>query len=277
MKKYIILVLILCAVGGFYSCEEVEPLERQANQGGILAEVAEVRSGLVNIGDIDNAVVDFTLDVTEATGMQTQEVIVFSSLNGEAAVEAGRFSSFPSDIQLRPDDLLRGSGLSPTDLGLGDNFLISFVAISTSGESFTSSNTLPATVACSFGNDFAVGTYLLEETMGSPDPFFGGQWFSDGLVELSVSGTNQRTFSTTFLTIAAGEPITFELLCENIIVPTTLSTLGCAGEILTFQTAAQPGQIDISDDGTININMVMLANSNCGSNETELSYRLTKQ
>lgn len=111
---------------------------------GATVRITDVATGLIDLADIDNAAVEFTIDTW---GESVSSVTIFKSLNGADPVEHATVSGLPVTLNVPVDDIVSGLGVGVDDLELGDDITFSFSADAETGV-YRSGNTLRAPVTC---------------------------------------------------------------------------------------------------------------------------------
>ena len=233
------------------------------------------------------------------TSYDSQELVQYTQSDFDANNGAIRDKEFTSEFLAQKFGLTGGA----SDLGGGDRFDFTNLTTLTNGMVFPDTilsetdyetvNVTPniinssattsftvgfnAFVACPVPAGFALGDYLLEQTSGPDDPFFGNptRWAPE-IVTLTQVSAIERSFNGTYFTF---ENIAFNflLICENILVGTTASGLGCGGPGINWVGDTPPGSYDEDDDSVIIIKVLDNIDGGCGLPAAEpMTLRLTK-
>ena len=233
------------------------------------------------------------------TSYDSREIVRYSQSDYDASNGAIRDEEFTSELLAQAFGLTGGA----SDLGGGDRFDFTNLTTLTNGMVFPDTilsetdhetvNVTPniinssattsftvgfnAFVACPVPEGFALGDYLLEQTSGPADPFFGNptRWAPE-IVTLTQVSAIERSFNGTYFTF---ENITFNflLICENILVGTTGSGLSCGGPGINWVGDTPPGSYDEEDDNIIIIKVLDNVDGGCGLPAAEpMTLRLTK-
>jgi len=122
------------------------------------------------------------------------------------------------------------------------------------------------------------GIYLLETLI--PGAF--GDTFKSEIVALEYVSEFTRTFKGTFLPSQnggngfSGIPFSFSLVCENIIVNSSNTGVGCGEPRIFFGPAATPSSYNVEDDSEIVITFTEDYGA-CGDPAEQCTFKLTKQ
>lgn len=134
-----------------------------------------------------------------------------------------------------------------------------------------------AFVACPVPEGFATGKYIVEQTEGPSDPFFGNpyRWLTEE-VTLNTVSPIERTFNGTYFTFD-NRKFNFLLICGVVLVGETAAGLGCGGPGLGWKGDSPPGTYDEADDSVIIIKLLENSTGGCGLPVDEpLTLVLTK-
>ena len=167
-----------------------------------------------------------------------------------------------------PDTILQGTGFETVNVTPN---IINSAATSSFSVGFTSY------VACPVPAGFATGKYIVEQTEGPSDPFFGGptRWLNEEVTLTAVSPI-ERTFNGTYFTFD-NRRFNFLLICGVVLVAETGSGLGCGGPGLGWKGDTPPGTYDQADDSVITIKLLENSTGGCGLPVDEpLTLVLTK-
>ena len=145
--KYIkyksILALLLLFL---YGCETNEDdLMQPYVTGTVFPEITEVQSSFFNSFDIDNAYIDFTVDVDT----EIAESVTIEKTFGGVTTIVGEFTNVPANIKVTAEEAVADiEGVSVDDLEVGDIFTFEVIVTSKNGLRTRSNVLLNASVAC---------------------------------------------------------------------------------------------------------------------------------
>lgn len=113
--------------------------------GAVLPEITEIESSFYDILDINNAYVDFTVNVNA----ETAESITIEKTYKGTRTELGTFDTSPVVVRVTAEQAVADiDGVSVGDLELGDTFLFEVIVTSKSGLRTRSNVLIDAPVAC---------------------------------------------------------------------------------------------------------------------------------
>lgn len=188
-------------------------------------------------------------------------------------------------------------GLVDGDFTGGDQFVFRFVLNLTDGRSFTNTNSAGTVtggsffrspfrynvgVICDLPTDIFVGNYQMEWVSGTFPAFGVTTTFGDGPVTITaLSGTQRVTSEVCYLPEFGcfNGPISFNLVCGNIVVPeqSTGGGVTCGSGSITMASGTNLGTFDTADDSTFTVIFNdSVANGGCGTNPYEVVLRFTK-
>lgn len=317
MKNIKYLLLIIGIILAFQSCEDEKKIRfpEFEDAANVRIQLDPDYSSL-DASDITNAKLVFSV-FSENTNIESVvvsavyysfqndsttdpvEILSLSQSDFDAANGAIRNQEFTAQFLATQFGLPGGS----SDLGGGDRFDFSNLTTLTNGMVFpdtilsetdhetvnvtpniinsaaTTSFTVSFTayVACPVPAGFALGDYILEQTEGPTDPFFGNptRWANE-VVTLTQVSPIERTFNGTYFTFE-NVGFNFLLICGNVLVGTTASGIGCGGPGLNWTGATPPGYYDESDDSVIIIKILENVDGGCGLPAAEpMTLMLTK-
>lgn len=138
-----ILALIIMMVFG---CETNEDdLMQPYVTGAVFPEITDVESSFFDILDVNNAYVDFTVDVNK----ETAESVTIEKTYKGTKTEIGTYTETPVVINVTAEQAVADiDGVSVADLELGDVFLFEVITTSKSGVRSRSNVIVNAPVAC---------------------------------------------------------------------------------------------------------------------------------
>jgi len=157
IKNILFLVLVL-ALG--YGCETNEDdLVQPFKTGAVLPEITEVESSFFDILDVNEAYINFTVDVDMS---MAESVTIEKSFRG-TTTEVGTFNNVPVNINVTAEEAVSDiDGVSVGDLELGDTFLFEVIVTAKSGVRSRSNVIVNAPVACKsdLGGTFTYSTVV---------------------------------------------------------------------------------------------------------------------
>jgi hypothetical protein len=113
--------------------------------GTVFPEITEVGSSFFNISDIDNAYVNFTVDVDTDIA---ESITIEKTFRGVTKV-VGEYTTVPANIQVTVEEAVSDiDGISVDDLEVGDIFTFEVIVNSKNGLRTRSNVLLNASVAC---------------------------------------------------------------------------------------------------------------------------------
>jgi len=157
IKNILFLVLVL-ALG--YGCETNEDdLVQPFKTGAVLPEITEVESSFFDILDVNEAYINFTVNVDMS---MAESVTIEKSFRG-TTTEVGTFNTVPVNINITAEEAVSDiDGVSVGDLELGDTFLFEVIVTAKSGVRSRSNVIVNAPVACKsdLGGTFTYSTVV---------------------------------------------------------------------------------------------------------------------
>lgn len=154
LNSSIVAFMILLVVG--CSTNEDDLMQGYVT-GTVFPEITEVNSSFFDILDVNNAYVDFTVDVD----MRVAESITIEKTYDGVKTEIGTFTSVPVNINVTAEQAVADiDGVTIDDIELGDVFLFEVIVTSKSGLRTRSNVIVNAPVACKsdLGGEFTYST-----------------------------------------------------------------------------------------------------------------------
>lgn len=157
-NKHINISIITLIIALVFGCSTNEDdLMQPFVTGAVFPEITEVESSFFDIADVNNAYINFTVNVNT----ETAESITIEKTYKGSKTEIGTFTSVPVDINVTAEEAVADiDGISVGDLELGDVFLFEVIVTSKTGLRTRSNVIMNAPVACSseLGGSFTYST-----------------------------------------------------------------------------------------------------------------------
>ncbi|MCX6329804.1 MAG: hypothetical protein NTZ85_09895 [Bacteroidia bacterium] len=172
MKKIKIIGLIITFIMTSLSCEK---LPDPAGERGVavVPGISDLNPGVFDINDLENAYVQFTVNIPEGVSV-TSTTLIGSFNNNHADVTITELTSFPAVVTITASDVAQELGIALADIERGDVF--DFELLITANGRTTRSTPLVVPAACVYTTSMSTGSYHVN----------GGDWGSDGNVTLTA-------------------------------------------------------------------------------------------
>jgi hypothetical protein len=181
MKKNILFYLCFILIGGLTisSCTKDEDENQFSSIDDVRGAVINGSVGGLGFYNLGDATASITLSVDDF-GEDVSSVTLLKSINGAAAVEETKITSFPAELTFNLNDAVAGTGLTIDDLAVGDNVTYTFADVVTASGTYPSGRTLPVNITCpgQLTGTFAIST-IATGIFASPDPYVGMVRFED--------------------------------------------------------------------------------------------------
>jgi len=176
MKRIKILGLIFTLITIFLSCDE---LPDPAGERGtaVVPGISGLNPGVFDVNDLQNAYVQFTVNIPEGTSVN-KATLIGSYNNNHADVTITELTSFPVIVTISSSDAAQKLGIALTDIERGDIF--DFELLITAGGRTTRSTPLAIPVACVYNVNMATGSYHS----------VSGDWNSEGDITITAEPGN---------------------------------------------------------------------------------------
>ncbi len=304
MKNIKIIISFLFITAVVLSCRDADkdPLGFDKLTNGAFMRQIELVSGSFDLFNFSEAEFVITLEAEDANGgdlFASYDIYVAFIDNtpiGEdtfniaevfvKTIDASAFTKDPESglpratITVTSAEAMAVLGITAVDLDGGDTFDFRGEMHLSDDRSFTITSTGPniaggefynspffnrVAVVCEFNPEFYTGDYMLLQTAGPSDPFFGGDRFMNGVVTLSVGETStQRVFDLTYVTFT-GIAFTVNLVCGNVVIPFQGSGIGCGGPGMNWiSDSADQATFSITDDSILVITFIENIDGECG-------------
>ena len=191
-------------------------------RGAVFPEITEVNSSFFDILDVNNAYIDFSVDVDT----EIAESITIEKTFKGTKTELGTYTTVPVNVRVTAEQAVADiSGVSVGDLKLGDVFLFEVVVTSKSGLRSRSNVILNAPVACKseLGGTFNYSTIVTGvgdggDIGGCSNPVTGEVTFAeDGAGFYRISDASFGQFECAWGDSPA-EGVTLTDVCNTITV-----------------------------------------------------------
>ncbi|HFA47433.1 MAG TPA: hypothetical protein ENJ95_00290 [Bacteroidetes bacterium] len=208
-------------------------------------------------------------------GVMRKFEISFAEFKAALGLEDADFDGL-DQINIYNETTMKDGRVYPSNIVINQNVTVNNVTPNIQNSAATTSFTSKITVfvQCPLPDGFATGKYMVEQTAGPSDPFFGNptRWAAEE-VTLEATGPINRAFKGTYLTFT-GIQFNFVVTCGTLVVPKGSAGLGCGGAGLNW---VQEGVNSYVDDTEFTITILDNSDGDCGIPTAEpLTLKLTK-
>ena len=291
-----------------------ERITEAADTAGGLRTISLI-SPSIDLNDITNAEFAVEVeewDDQDGGLLESVDVFVqfqdFTPDNGDSSVPEQMFKTIPNADFTRnattnlPRTIIRASaqeaidllGLDPTvDIDGGDIFRFRLSLNLSDGSVFSSGNlegnvtgvffsspfSYPANVVCNLDASLFAGNYQMEFVSGTFNaPFGSSNAYADAQVTITANSGTQRVVQNAPYIPAFGPflgPITFDLVCGKIVVPTQSAPASCSTSIVQ-QSGTNTATFDPSDDSEFFLIFDDEVTGDCGAPTYEVGSKIHK-
>ena len=204
--NYILCVFILIS----FSCDREEAVDFDENPQIAIPSFEIKNSSFFNLTDLENAFVDFSLDVASEDASGVEQIEILKQFNDSDFIDHETVTSLPTDLVITLDEALSGfGGVAKEDLEPGDFFNFIF-KVTSGGKVYESGIVIRANAACPSEISLASDTW-------------------------SATGTNNNGFGLALTSSATGITITPQGDGEYLISDISAGFYGSAGFNATQQ------------------------------------------
>lgn len=179
MKKIKTLGFILILIMYSISCEEL-PDPAGERGAAVVPGISGLNPGVYDVNDLQNAFVQFTVNVPEGASV-TKATLICSFNNNHADVAITELTSFPATVKVYSSDAAQKLGIALADIERGD--LFDFELLVTSGSRTTRSTPLVIPVACVYTTAMSTGSF---HSVSPPS-----DWNTEGDINLTADVNDQ--------------------------------------------------------------------------------------
>lgn len=297
MKKlqYLILAFFITLVG----CEDEDKIALQVQNAetGAFLRTLELKSGvydLFNLGTTEFAVVLEESDASGGDELESMDVYVsYNDADGDDDVSEVLVKNVPASeftegesglpnytLVVSAREALSVLGVTEEELVPGDQFRFRLAVNTTSGQTFTSTNSganltglffsspfrYNVTVGCPLQEGTFTGNYKVTLVEGAGP--FGTFLQSGSTLSLSATSRTVRSAEITYLNQIGGfgQTLSFEFVCTNVGVLRNNTGIGCgAGAIVWAQGSQSSQAFDINDDSSFTLRFTdFVEDGGCG-------------
>lgn len=299
MKNIYRLLLVGILIMGYHSCDEtIEPViydgNSETNQT-LLSFPATIFNLPVAIDDTGSV----TITLNSSTKSSTERTFNISLIN-EADVEDPETDPFttanpltytlPSTVTIPADSYQTTITINGEDNNLVETAAKQIVfQLEGLSESDNMDNNLVIVnifEVCPVPAGTFSGNYLMEQ-LTPINPCDGVLMFENQVIEIVATGDTSRSFSAIYLEGISATfpaiPISFSLVCNEMIVGVSSSTLSCraggAPPSINFGPAMNPSTYTVTDDSIfeVTISEYYTEDGGCGCTPYDTTFRFTKQ
>lgn len=274
MKKIKSLLILMVAATCFVACDKDEENVIFDNiNGQTLAFFDRTSSSLPVTIDATGSV-DIAIGVT--TVSNSDRTINISVIADQTTAAAENYSLSSTSITVPAGEYYGTLTVSGTDNSVETTAETIALRIDTVDNGIVDSRTHNVSIfqVCPVDEALFTGMYLIEQTT----PFVDGPTLDDGsVVEVRSSGTS-RIFASNRYPNFCTTPLdfTFNLVCNEIIVPVQDTNCRCNDASDWFGPATTPSTYDLSDDSVFFLTFADDLQADCGPT-AQTTYRFTKQ
>lgn len=168
--KYIFKILCIVAVSITFSCEIHEDRKVINETYGIYPDFISGNNSVYNLLDVDNSVVDFSVNAYTSGDASISSGEIHVTVNG-VTNKLLDISSYPLNVSASLSEVLTATGLNSSGVTGGDIVTFTAVFISGKNETLTSTNSISASIVCPPYD----GTYIIAMQDSYGDGWQGGQ------------------------------------------------------------------------------------------------------
>ncbi|WP_460219959.1 hypothetical protein [Psychroserpens sp. MEBiC05023] len=278
MKKIKIVVLSLM-VAAFFGCDENDNINTTFDSvnGQTLVAFAGTSTNLpILIDGTGSADISVEVSTVSSTDRNVSYTIV---------TEGDATTVLPANYMLSPSILvpanshigtLTVTGIDDENLGTAaETLTIVITDIDGGGTINDAPHVINLFQVCPVPETFMIGNYLMEQVT----PFLGGSaTLSDGSITTITADGTSRTFDTFNYPVfcTTNNPFTFNLVCNEINVPTQRCNCVCNTGTDWFTQPTVAESYDLSDDTEFFLTFTDDTQADCGAT-AQTTYKFTKQ